>query len=176
MDDEGMLNWCRDTLAAFTLIPDVFGYAKHRAALLIGQQSKIQQMVETVAAEWAVRLLVADVWELASPYHGESIRKLHRLLQEVEESAPCVFLFHASSRSRGRVRALTADSGELTGVRELFLPWLDGSPEHVFTFVSVSAVEDLPRNKLPGCRLDDREVHEEHSPRIPTEADAFNGS
>lgn len=139
--------------SAVFLLKDVDSRLRPRGLLCTGEPGT----GKTIGSKWLARalgvpLLRLDVGALMSKYVGESEQNLHRALNVVESSAPCVMLideieklFHGND-----------DSGVTQNLLAGLLWWLQEHDEAVLTFMTSNDPKKLPPELVRPGRVDDR--------------------
>jgi len=143
---ERLKEWTRKSKGGWTVEGKKFGLPLLKGVLLVGLPGCGKSLyMKAIGNEFGLPVISFDPSRIFSSRVGDSESNMRRVLQIVENMAPCILSIDEIEKGLAGMQSSTfSDSGVTARVIGSFLVWLQECTKPVFTVATANAIQYLP--------------------------------
>jgi AAA+ superfamily predicted ATPase len=138
--------WIKKSAGGWTIEGKKFGLPLLKGVLLVGLPGCGKSLcMKAIGNEWGLPVVSFDPSRIFSSRVGDSEANMRRVLQIVENMAPCILSIDEIEKGLAGMQSSTfSDSGVTARVIGSFLVWLQECTKPVFVIATANAIQYLP--------------------------------
>lgn len=154
--NEKFKEWFATVEACMTEEAREYGIPAPKGYLSVGIPGTSKSFsAEAIAGKMAVPFIKLNMAKINSRFAGETERNMHKALNLVKSSAPCVLLIDEVEKALGGYKSSnSSDSGAIARAFGLVLEFLNDNDNGVFVVMTSNDVSQLPPELTRAGRLD----------------------